>query len=81
MVQSQRRKLVALAPLAVAVVGVAVVLFGVPLRSILVPGLFLLCPLAMLFMHGTHGHEGHDHGTEQGPRGPAHGAKRRESTS
>ena len=74
MVQSQRRKLVALAPLVVAVVGVAVVLFGVPLRSILVPGLFLLCPLAMLFMHGAHG-QGHDHSTEQRPPGPAHGAK------
>ncbi len=75
MVQSQRRRLVALVPLVVAVVGVAVVLFGLPLRSILVPGVFLLCPLAMFFMHGAHGHEGHEHGTAQRPPGPAHGAK------
>jgi len=81
MVQSQRRKLVALAPLVVAVVGVAVVLFGVPLRSILVPGLFLLCPLAMLFMHGAHGHEDHDDGTGQRPPGPAYGSEGREGTS
>jgi len=81
MVQSQRRNLVALAPLIVAIIGVAVVLFGVPLRSILVPGLFLLCPLAMLFMHGAHGHEDHDDGTGQRPPGPAHRSEGREGLS
>lgn len=82
MVEAQRRKLVALAPLVVAVVGVAVVLFGVPPpRNILVLGMFLLCPLAMLFMHGAHGHEGHDNGTGQRPPGPAHRSEGREDTS
>lgn len=80
MVESRRRKLIALVPLVVGVAGIAVVLFGVPLRSILVPGLFLLCPLSMLFMHGAHGHGRHDHGTEQRPPGPAYGSKGREST-
>lgn len=48
----------------------AVVLFGVPLGSVLYLGVLLLCPLMMIGMHGDHGHRGnHAHGP-----GDPHGA-------
>lgn len=37
----------------------AVVLFGVPLGSVLYLGVPLLCPLMMIGMHGGHRHRGH----------------------
>lgn len=55
---------------AAAVAVVAVGVFGVPLGSLLLVGLFLLCPLMMMgMMMGMHGHGS---GDEQGPHN--HGA-------
>jgi hypothetical protein len=35
----------------------AVVVFGVPARSLILPAAALICPVSMLFMHGAH--DGH----------------------
>lgn len=43
--------------------GVAVLLFGVPLGTALSVGLLLVCPLLMQGMHG-HGARGRDEGSE-----------------
>ncbi len=51
----------------VVALAAAAVLFGVPLGTLLVVGVALLCPLMMLGMHG-HGGE-HQHGRPAGSRG------------
>ncbi len=59
------------APLLVAAAAaavVAVVGFGVPVGTVLVVGLLLLCPLSMAAMHGGHGH-GAPREQGQGDRG------------
>lgn len=48
-------------------VAIAIGVFGVPLSSILLLGMFLLCPLMMMRMHGGMG--GHC-GTKSGDHGP-----------
>lgn len=60
-----------------AAIGAAVVavgLFGVPLGTVLLVGLFLLCPLMMAGMHGgghSHGQAGGSHeGHSQAAPGP-----------
>ena len=47
---------------AIGAAAVAVGLFGVPLGTVLLVGLFLLCPLMMAGMHG----DGHSHGQAGG---------------
>jgi hypothetical protein len=59
--------------LAVAGAAIAVAVFGVPLRSVLLLGLLLLCPLLMAGMHGG----GHAHG--QAPRQSGEADVRRET--
>lgn len=56
---TRKRDLIVVACLGVAgAVIVAVTVFGVPVRSLLLYGLIALCPLSHLFMgHGSHGHE------------------------
>ncbi len=66
---------------AAAVAVLAVGVFGVPLGSLLLVGLFLLCPLMMMgMMMGMHGHGGRD---DQGAHhaAPDRGASQRESES
>jgi hypothetical protein len=46
---------------ALAIVVVGALWLGLPLNTLAVLGLVLVCPLMMLFMmRGTHGGEGHD---------------------
>ncbi|MEX2556097.1 MAG: hypothetical protein WEB06_10735 [Actinomycetota bacterium] len=42
------------------VVATALWAFGVPLATILLVGVWLLCPLMMMGMHGGHGHGSHE---------------------
>lgn len=66
--QQTRARLWAVAPLGIAAVAVAVVLFGAPLAKVLALGVFLLCPLLMMGAHGRGGgHGGHGgHGRAEG---------------
>lgn len=48
---------------------VAVVVFGIPVRSLFVFAAILACPISMLFMHGGHGGHG---GREEHGGDPAH---------
>ncbi len=59
--------LIALAVAAFVVLGI------VPLRTVLSLGVFLICPLMMLRMHGGGGHGGMHGGTHRG----AHGSSER----
>lgn len=56
--------------IALAILVVGLVWAGVPASTLLIAALVLVCPLMMLFMHGSGGHASHNHAPnhDQAPR-------------
>jgi DUF2933 family protein len=55
MTPEERMRIATWVVVAALAVVVAVVVFGVPARSVMLLGAALICPVSMLFMHGAHG--------------------------
>ncbi|HLB62826.1 MAG TPA: hypothetical protein VJN50_08880 [Actinomycetota bacterium] len=63
---SSRPRVQTIVLVALGAAAVAVGIFGIPLGTVLLVGVWLLCPLLMMGMHGDHAHtpgsERSDHG-------------------